>query len=398
MAKQYQVKNTYKAAKERIGYALTEFDQCYLSFSGGKDSGVMLNLVLDVMDEINYAGKLAVLFIDLEGQYTCTIDYVKKMMDNPKIIPFWVCLPINLQNAVSQFQPYWLSWDKTKEDMWVQPMPENCINELNCPFPFFRKGMEFEEFTPAFGKWFANGKKTACLVGIRADESLNRFRTITSTKKTRYNNLGYTTRIDENLYNFYPIYDWKTEDIWTYNGKFNKPYNPAYDLMYLEGKSIHQMRLCQPYGADQRKGLDQFHLLEPETWNKVVARVSGANYGSIYCGDNLLGNIKVNLPEGHTWQSFTKFLLATMPPYARDHYTEKIKTFFEWWANHGFPIDKVPDAGDTKLESDRKQPSWRRIAKCLMKNDWVCKSLSFAQTKLQNDKVTYSIQQHYDTL
>ena len=48
---------------------------------------------------------------------------------------------------------------------------------------FFHKGMEFEEFIELFGEWYSNGKKTGCFVGIRTDESLNRFRTIASNKK-----------------------------------------------------------------------------------------------------------------------------------------------------------------------------------------------------------------------
>ena len=45
-------------------------------------------------------------------------------------------------------------------------------------FPFYHHRMEFEEFVPAFGDWYGGGKMTACLVGIRTDESLNRWRTI----------------------------------------------------------------------------------------------------------------------------------------------------------------------------------------------------------------------------
>jgi predicted phosphoadenosine phosphosulfate sulfurtransferase len=58
-------------------------------------------------------------------------------------------------------------------------LPKLAINDINY-FPFFKDGMEFEEFVPEFGEWYSKGKLTACLVGIRSDESLNRYRTISS--------------------------------------------------------------------------------------------------------------------------------------------------------------------------------------------------------------------------
>jgi predicted phosphoadenosine phosphosulfate sulfurtransferase len=90
----------------------------------------------------------------------------------------------------------------------------------------------------------------------------------------------YTTKVTPSVFNVYPIYDWTTEDIWIFHAKnIDKPYNKLYELMYKAGLSIHQQRICQPYGDDQRRGLWLFHLIEPETWAKVVARVNGANSG-----------------------------------------------------------------------------------------------------------------------
>ena len=70
--------------------------------------------------------------------------------------------------------------------------------------------------------------------------------------------------------------------------------------MYKNGVSIHEQRLCQPYGDDQRKGLDQFKALEYETWEKVLNRVHGVNFGNIYCRTSLLGNIKTTPHTMHT--------------------------------------------------------------------------------------------------
>ena len=71
--------------------------------------------------------------------------------------------------------------------------------------------------------------------------------------------------------------------------------------MHQAGLTPHQMRICQPYGDDQRKGLWLFQIIEPETWGKVVARVNGANAGALYAKDsgNILGNLKITKPDGH---------------------------------------------------------------------------------------------------
>jgi predicted phosphoadenosine phosphosulfate sulfurtransferase len=74
-----------------------------------------------------------------------------------------------------------------------------------------------------------------------------------------------------------------------------------------------------------------------------------------------------------------------MPPYLKNHYLKKIDKFLEYWKNHGFEND-IPETADPKLESQRKAPSWRRICKVLLRNDYWCKGLSFCQTKGEMEK------------
>lgn len=380
MAKQPLGIDVYRAAKERIAWTFDTFPRIYVSFSGGKDSTVMLHMVM--AEAISRGVKVGVLFVDLEAQYKLTIDHIQEMYDLYKdhIEPYWVCLPIHLRNAVSVFEPQWLCWDPDQRERWVRIPPDIAITDESC-FPFFRRGMEFEEFVPAFGKWFGGPRLAACFVGIRSDESLNRYRTI-KANKSMFEDRTYTTWCGEGLYNIYPIYDWKTEDIWTYHGKFGKPYNQLYDRMHKAGLSIHQMRICQPYGDDQRKGLWLFHVIEPETWGKVVARVNGANGGALYAQEsgNIMGNIKISKPEGHTWQSFAQLLLDSMPPNTREHYANKISVFLHWYEERGYP-NGIPDQADVNDEASRKVPSWRRICKAILRNDYWCKSLSFSQHK-----------------
>lgn len=385
--------NVLEAARQRISYTFDHFEKIYISFSGGKDSSVMVHLVMD--EAIKRNRKVGLFFVDLEAQYRYTIEHTAAIYDlyRDHIDPYWCSVPISLSNAVSVYEPRWICWEPGKE--WVRKPNELSITDTD-KFPFYRYAMEFEEFTPLFGQWYSGGERTACFVGIRSDESLNRFRTIANKNKTSFNGHQWTTLVERNLYNIYPIYDWKTEDVWRYNGKFFKPYNKIYDLMNKAGISIHQARLCQPYGFDQRKGLWLFHVLEPETWAKIVSRVNGANSGAefVQYSGNISGQMKITKPEGHTWQSFAQLLLKSMPSELADHYDDKISQFISWWHSKAVWYDEegkvqfctghygqtIPDEAPLKLEAEKKAPSWRRICKALLRNDYWCKGLSFSQT------------------
>lgn len=370
------------AARLRIAWTFENFPRVCVSFSAGKDSTVMLHLVAD---EARKRGRrFGLLLIDLEAQYQHTINHALRCFEMYRDCadPYWVALPLHLRNAVSQYEPHWMCWEPDREKDWVRKPPKIAITDP-AAFPFFRHAMEFEEFVPAFAEWYGQGQAVASFVGIRSDESLNRWRTIASDTKASFQGRKWTTWKGGGCVNVYPIYDWRTEDIWTYHAKYpDRPHNPLYDLMHRAGLSIHQMRICQPYGDDQRKGLWLFHLIEPQTWSRVVARVNGANSGALYAQEsgNINGTIKVAKPPGHTWQSFAELLLGSMPERTAEHYRNKIAVFLKWWEDRGYSHG-IPDEADPKAEAAKDAPSWRRICKTLLRNDYWCKGLSFTQTK-----------------
>ncbi len=374
-----------EAARERIAWAFDTCPRIYVSVSGGKDSTVMLHLVMD--EAIRRGRKIGLLFVDLEGQYQLTIEHIRTCFDlyAEHIEPYWVCLPLHLRNAVSQFEPQWICWEPGREEDWIRPMPQEVISDQTY-FPFYQYAMEFEEFVPAFGHWYAQGQFCACFVGIRSDESLNRWRTIavhgTKWRDEDGSERRYTNYLGQTLYNVYPIYDWKVEDIWTYHGRTGRPYNHLYDLMHKAGLTLSQMRICQPYGDDQRRGLWLFHLIEPETWSRVVARVNGANSGALYVREsgNMTGYRNITLPQGHNWESFAHLLLDSLPPRTKEHFVNKIAVFIHWHMQRGYP-DGLPDVMDAKEEAARRVPSWRRICRALLRNDYFCYEFAMAPTK-----------------
>lgn len=380
--KKYQSQNVLDAARERIEKIFDSFDRIYLSFSGGKDSTVMLHLVMD--EAIKRGRNVGVLVIDLEAQYADTIKHIYKVVDKYKanMDLYWVCVPLLLRNAVTNFEPQWCCWDENKKDIWIRQKPEQAKTEKDLPF--FIPKMEFEEFMVLFGEWYSQGEQTAAFIGIRADESLHRYCAIATWDKQgrQFKDYIWTTKIGVNVYNVYPIYDWRTEDVWRYHAKFpDKPHNQIYDKMYMAGVKISQQRLCQPYGDDQRRGLWLYHILEPETWFKLVARVNGANSGSLYIQEsgNMTGYNKIKKPENHTWRSFCNLLLQTMPKKTRDHYIYRFRKFISGWHDRGYR--EIPEEAPEELESQCWVPSWRRMCKSLLRNDYWCKGLGQAQPK-----------------
>lgn len=418
--KKFLNKTVYEATQERLNFIFDEFENIYVSFSSGKDSSVLLNLCIDMARARKR--KIHAVFIDLEAWYKKSIEFVEKMFSENEdvLIPIWICLPMTSPNSLSYFEPTWVWWDEALKDIWVRKMPENqwIINLENNIFDWYKPKMTFEDFVKRIGETIGKGDKTACLVGIRTDESLNRFRAIAGDKET-YKGMNFSTRVSENVFNFYPIYDWSVDDIWTYNAKFNKPYNPIYDLMYQAGMSIHKMRIDEPFGNEAKAGLAQFKVIEPETWGLLVNRVSGANFGNIYSGTQIMNN-NYKLPKNYTWKEFTEFLLRTLPEETARHYRCKFEKFIKYWKETGCPVPDDQIAiletkyGDSitntkqfgnrgskdkflvkfnepldelpELEGKDDFCTWRRMAMCIIKNDFVCKGLSFSMTKELKEK------------
>lgn len=378
--KVYKKENVFQAAQKRISDTFDAVEKVYIAFSGGKDSSVMFHLVM--MEAMKRKRKVAVMFIDFEALYSETIRHAQEMFEMYKehIEPHWVCVPMLLRNALTNFEPQWVTWDESKRDIWVRDLPE----WANTSYPFLEGKVEFEEFIVMFAQWYSDGKTTGGFIGIRAQESLHRYCAIATWEKIglTLNGWRWTTKTGNNCWNIYPIYDWLTEDIWTFHAKFpHLPHNQIYDRMQQAGVPLSDQRLCQPFGDDQKRGLWLYHIIEPETWSKLIARVAGANSGAVYIQDsgNMTGYNKITKPEGHTWRSFCNLLLQTMPDPTRKHYTYRFQKFIVSWKRRGYA--EIPDEAPPELEAKQWAPSWRRMCKVLLRNDYWCKGLGQTQPK-----------------
>lgn len=406
----------YDLTQERLKFIFENFENVYVSFSGGKDSGVLLNLAVEYVRRNCPGRKVGLFHIDYEAQYQMTTDYVdQEFSKNADVLEYFrICLPISAQCSTSMFQDHWIPWDEDKRDIWVRPMPENSVNESNCPFGFFQKGMWDYDLQKHFSLWYhkLKGKgRTCCLVGIRTQESLNRWRAIFSERNYRkFHDLEWTSQMYDDVYNAYPIFDWQTSDIWVANGRFGWPYNKLYDLYYMAGLNIDQMRVASPFNDCAQDSLKLYRVIDPDNWAKMIGRVNGVNFTGIYGGTTAMGWKSIKLPPGHTWESYMYFLLETLPDEARRNYLAKLQTSIAFWRDkggclsqetiaklmeHGVKLEVMPTTNyktekkpvrmdyldDIDIAEFKEIPTFKRMCICIMKNDHLCKYMGFSQTK-----------------
>lgn len=429
--------NVYEAAKLRIEYVFDNFDNVIISFSGGKDSGVLAELAIARARKI---GRRVYLYhLDYEGMYTDTINYVHDLIERnlDVVVPYWVCLPLKVNSSASFKETYWRPWEDSKKDLWIREMPDMSyvINENNHQFNF-DIDIDDYSFNHKFMKWFANSHHglTADLIGLRSQESLSRYSATHDAKKENtFNNKDWTTKNSDNLYSVYPIFDWKVDDIWIANAKNGWKYNKLYDLMYQAGLKPSDMRVASPYLSEGQESLSLYKAIEPNAWGKVVGRVNGANFVSIYAGTSAMGAKNISIPEGQTWKSYVEYLLTTLPNNIADNYRRIFRTSIDYWTEKGgaLSLNLINDLekqgvsfkrlGQTRRNSKYTTPSedvvfseypddvediknfaaiptYKRMAVTILKNDHQAKYMGFGRTKSDMEKRKKAMEKYANIL
>jgi predicted phosphoadenosine phosphosulfate sulfurtransferase len=315
-------------ARERMRECFQLFDTAVVSFSGGKDSTVVLNLAIEAARDLG-RGKVLAMHFDEEAIQTETEAYVRRVYQSGDVDMTWYCLPIQHRNACSRKHPYWWPWAPEAENLWVRPMPPEATTYHQVPnFPI---EPEKRPTIPNLNGLLFPARefgRTVMLMGVRAQESLIRLGAIL---KPTPDSRPWIRKWDEgfsqgNIWKAYPIYDWKTEDVWTAPSVFGWDYNRAYDLMEMAGIKAHQQRVAPPYGEEPMQHLWMYATCFPDIWERMVARVPGAATAARYSRSELYGyGGRPEKPAGMSWDDFLRKWIDKHPPKIQAQIVRRIK-------------------------------------------------------------------------
>lgn len=263
-AKKYIDTDVVTEAKKRIRHLFDTFDNVVVMFSGGKDSLVCMHLVHEVGQEYGQ-NVVKCVFRDNELIPQGVWDFVNEYRQKDWVDMRWLCLPIPTIMQVLDTVHHYVQWDPARAGNYVRDIPEWA--ERNPP------GVTTEYDQGAMDWYIAKQYKgkVCLLTGVRADESLMRFRSVVN-KLNRENWINdpppyAKTKSSAKFKMGKPIYDWTENDIFKYCGEENIRYCSVYNSQLWGGMPL---RVSTP---EHPQASRHFHLLrsiEPELYQRIV--------------------------------------------------------------------------------------------------------------------------------
>lgn len=353
--REFTQQTVLQAAIERINHIYDVFDKVVVSFSGGKDSTAVLNLVLRVARERNKL-PLQVIFFDEEINSPLTLEYVNRIADNADIKLDWYCLPFKHRNGctMDSKDAWWYCWDVEKKHLWCNEIPERAITEHAA----FRKGMMYADFINYI---FDKSERVAICTGIRSEESPRRQSMAMSKKHLNY---IFVDDVHKNISRVIPIYDWTRNDVWLLVKELSLDYNRHYDLMNMtdmNGQYLKQRVTGNPFGEEPLRGAWIYSECFPELFAKMLKRVPGFETAWRYSNTELyLGGTK---PSEMLWREYLDLILCGLDADMEFTMRENIKKGLK---NH---FNKTND----ELHDDMPHPytgfSWKFFCSIALRGD-----------------------------
>lgn len=298
MKRVYKRKNVLIAAIERMSLIFDMYENVSVSVSGGKDSSVLFHLAHKEAFRRNRS--IDVVFIDQEAEYAGSIDNVRYISKLPNVNMKWYQIPFNMTNSVSYEQDYLQCWQGN-----LREFEPNSIRDLGI-----KNNLSWEKLLPEIEKQYK--KPTAQLIGLRSNESLNRYRAVVKNPAVADINWSSKTS-NENLINFYPIYDWGFDDVWRFIYDENIPYNKIYDYQYAKDYHKDEMRISCLIHEKSYKCLCDLPEFEPETFEWLCKRVKGIDTAMRYAKEKQMYSNEKLPTHYKNWKEFKDFLLDNHP-------------------------------------------------------------------------------------
>lgn len=301
--------DVFEAALDRIRWLYDEFDnQVCVSSSGGKDSTVCIELALIVAEERN-ALPLKVWWLDQEAENQATVDFQQAKFDDPRIDFDWYQIPFRLSNSL--IPDGWLyCWHPDEE--WVRPRHPDAItvNDFGTD--------RFHPLLHAINDRYGG----ATIGGVRIQESPTRRRGLTGGKTYKWVTWG---RANTASYTFYPIFDWKTSDVWHAITDNDWEYCRSYDLKYQYGINPEKMRVSALIHEQSLTNLFFLHETEPEMYAALTRRVPGVSMASHLDDEYYTGHLPYMFDD---WPEYFEYLADNLLP------EESASTIKQQYATH----------------------------------------------------------------
>lgn len=253
-----------EAARQRIRHVYDTFDTVCVQFSGGKDSTAILYLAKEVHEERGL-GPVKVIFRDEEMVSPAIYEYVNKVRQYDWVDMEWYCLPYANEVWVLGIRQNVLQWDplRAAEGKLVREMPPWAINASHY-------GLPMDETPPEGIDYYTlQGKKgsVAFLTGVRANESMVRYRSLVQKVHENYIVSPYKMKKSIPLKFAKVIYDWQTNDVFKFiSEEHNAEYCEYYDLAAMTGSNT---RVGIPLHAVAIRRIGDVVSTEPEFYDKL---------------------------------------------------------------------------------------------------------------------------------
>lgn len=252
--------NVLDEAKKRLHYVYDTFDSVSVSFSGGKDSLVALELAHEVALERGIPdGRVNVTFYDEELIPDSVIDFVNEYRQKPWVNMLWLAVPMLSQKFILGDVQEYTQWDPNREH--VRPIPEwaTTLEDLGIPAGTVISQYDIELITGN-----ALPGRVAIVNGIRADESLMRFRASVNKLDLNYINKGATPKTAF----VKPLFDWNQSDIFRYFYDRGIRYCLHYDRQMWAGV---QLRVSTPLHSENAKRFHVHRQVDPVYYDQLMA-------------------------------------------------------------------------------------------------------------------------------
>lgn len=312
MTKVLSNQTVLEAGLDRIRMVFDRFTDPIVSFSGGKDSTVCLNLAAMVAKERGRP-HLNVAFLDQEAEWASVIDYMRRVRERPDVRLHWFQFPFLISNNANSKEPFLRVWDPAGG--WMREKEDGTITDPalgaykldghNGKYP----KKSFHQLFPRMLRHIAGDGPACFIAGMRAEESPVRMMALTYQAKFR--GITWAKRLEpkRESFTFYPIYDWTYRDVWKAIHDHGWDYCRVYDLMYQKGVPVRRMRVSNLNHETALDSLRYLQEVEPKTWEALCKRLPG-----IAAAGGLAARFFPTTlpPMFETWRDYRDHLLATL--------------------------------------------------------------------------------------